>query len=273
MRMFLYILLSSALGGNVVLHPVPDDWDASAARDHPQRRDCRRHRRPGGLVGRPIAFEETRGHHPQKATRMLAVYAFVIDNDFDMCRAWYSAAHSEEGLLVSQVAGDPEGHISAPDKARTTTRLIEPASVVESLMQINETLPLLAIHFRSGRQQAKTAKPEILDFTPRLCRYLRTRVAEPVNSEPISDSWAAWRRGVRTGGPCPEGTGFARGRGIAELEGGGSKSVVLLTGDREFQSRFLRRRVMSLDTDRRKTGPLLLPPIASSGVSVIARIP
>ena len=69
------------------LHPVPDDWEASAARDHPQRRDYRRHRRSAGLVGRPIAFEETLGHRPQKATRMLAVYAFVIDDDFDMCRA------------------------------------------------------------------------------------------------------------------------------------------------------------------------------------------
>jgi len=32
-------------------------------------------------------------------------------------------------------------------------------------MQINGTLPLLAIHLSRGRQQAKTAKPEILDFT------------------------------------------------------------------------------------------------------------
>jgi hypothetical protein len=99
--MFLYIVLSSALGGNVVLHPVPDDWEASAARDHPQRRDCRRYRRSAGLVGRPIAFEETFGHHPQKATRIPAVYAFVIDDDFDMCRARYSAGHSEVRLVVS----------------------------------------------------------------------------------------------------------------------------------------------------------------------------
>jgi hypothetical protein len=28
------------------------------------------------MVGRPIAFEETLGHHPQKAARILAVYAF-----------------------------------------------------------------------------------------------------------------------------------------------------------------------------------------------------
>ena len=66
------------------------------------------------MVGRPIAFEETLGHHPQKATRMLAVYAFVIDDDFDMCRARYSAGHSEVRLLVSQVTANPEGHISAP---------------------------------------------------------------------------------------------------------------------------------------------------------------
>jgi hypothetical protein len=66
------------------------------------------------LVGRPIAFEETLGHHPQKATPMLAVYAFVIDDDLDMCRAWYSAGHSEVRLLVSQVTANPEGHISAP---------------------------------------------------------------------------------------------------------------------------------------------------------------
>jgi hypothetical protein len=96
------------------------------------------------LVGRPIAFEETLGHHPQKATRMLAVYGLVIDDDFDMCRARYSTAHSEEGLLVSQVARDPESHICAPNKARTTTRFIEPTSAVESLMQINQTLPLVA---------------------------------------------------------------------------------------------------------------------------------
>src|SRR6516164_9666669 len=86
MRMFLYIVLSSALGGNVVLHPVPDDWEASAARDHPQHPDCRS-RRSAGLVGRPIAFEKTLGHHPQKAAGMLAVYALVIDDDFYMRRA------------------------------------------------------------------------------------------------------------------------------------------------------------------------------------------
>jgi hypothetical protein len=79
------------------------------------------------LVGRPIAFEETLGHHPQQATRMLADYAFVIDDDFDIGRARYSAGHSEERLLTSQVTADLEGHISAPDKARTTSRLIEPA--------------------------------------------------------------------------------------------------------------------------------------------------
>ena len=99
------------------------------------------------MVGRPITFEETFGHHPQKATRILAVYAFFIDDDFDMRRACYSAGHSEERLLISQVTANLEGHISAPNKARTTTRLIEPTSVVESLMQINGTLPLVAIHF------------------------------------------------------------------------------------------------------------------------------
>jgi hypothetical protein len=69
------------------------------------------------LVGRPIAFEETLGHRPQKATRMLAVYAFVVNDEFDVCCAWYSAAHSEEGLLVSQVTTDAEGHISTPNEA------------------------------------------------------------------------------------------------------------------------------------------------------------
>jgi hypothetical protein len=100
-----YIVVSSALGGNVIQHPVPDDWEASAARDHSQRCDCRRHRRSAGLVGRPVAFEETLDHHPQKDSyaRWLC---FVIDDDFDMCRAWYSAGHSEERLLVSEVAGD-----------------------------------------------------------------------------------------------------------------------------------------------------------------------
>ena len=80
------------------------------------------------MVGRPTAFEETLGHHPQQATRTLAVYAFFIDDDFDMRRARYSTAHSEEGLLVSQVARDPESHLSASNKARTTTRFIEPTS-------------------------------------------------------------------------------------------------------------------------------------------------
>jgi hypothetical protein len=67
----------------------------------PSRRDCRRYRRSAGLIGRPIAFEETFGHHLQKATRMLGIDAFVIDDDFDMCRARYSAGHSEVRLLVS----------------------------------------------------------------------------------------------------------------------------------------------------------------------------
>jgi hypothetical protein len=78
------------------------------------------------LVGRPIAFEETLGHHPQKATRMLAAYAFVVDDDFDMRRARYSAGHSEERLLVSQVTGDPESHISAPNKVRTHRGSLNP---------------------------------------------------------------------------------------------------------------------------------------------------
>jgi hypothetical protein len=39
------------------------------------------------LAGRPIAFAETLGRHPQQATRMLAVYAFVIDDYFDIGRA------------------------------------------------------------------------------------------------------------------------------------------------------------------------------------------
>jgi hypothetical protein len=33
------------------------------------------------------------------------VYAFVIDDDFDIGRARYSAGHSEERLLISQVTG------------------------------------------------------------------------------------------------------------------------------------------------------------------------
>jgi hypothetical protein len=111
----------------------------------------RRHRRSAGLVRRPIAFEETLGHHPQKATRMLAVYAFFIDDGFDMRRARYGAAHSEEGLLVSQVAGDSEGHVSALQINLAPQRgCIEPTSMVESLMQINRALPLLAIYFRSA---------------------------------------------------------------------------------------------------------------------------
>jgi hypothetical protein len=40
------------------------------------------------LVGRPIAFEETLSHHSQKSTRMFAVYALVVDDDFDMRHAW-----------------------------------------------------------------------------------------------------------------------------------------------------------------------------------------
>jgi len=101
------------------------------------------------LVGRPVAFEETLDHHPQKATRMLAVYAFVIDDNFDMRRARYSARHSEERLLISQVTANLEGHISAPDKARTTSRLIEPSSAKQSLTQINGTLPFLGFTFRT----------------------------------------------------------------------------------------------------------------------------
>jgi hypothetical protein len=45
------------------------------------------------LVGRPIAFKQTLGHHPQKATRILAVFAFLIDGYFDMRRARYGAGH------------------------------------------------------------------------------------------------------------------------------------------------------------------------------------
>ena len=118
------------------------------------------------MVGRPIAFEETLGHHPQKAARILAVYAFFIDDGFDMRRAWYSAAYSEEGLLVSKVAADPEGHISAPNKARTTTRLIEPTSVVESLMQINGPCRSLQFTFEAGGSASQDGRPENLDFTP-----------------------------------------------------------------------------------------------------------
>jgi hypothetical protein len=91
------------------------------------------------LVGRPIAFEETLGHHPQKAARILAVYALFIDGDLDMRRARYSAGHLKERLLISQVTANLEGHISAPDKVRTTSKLIETSSAMRSLMQINGT--------------------------------------------------------------------------------------------------------------------------------------
>ena len=67
------------------------------------------------MVGRPIALEQTLGHHPQNAARMLAIYAFVVDHDFDMRRAWYSPGHLEKRLLISQVTANLEGHISAPD--------------------------------------------------------------------------------------------------------------------------------------------------------------
>jgi hypothetical protein len=49
--------------------------------------DFGKHRGSADLVGRPIAFEEPLGHHSQKSTRMLAVYALVVDDDFDMRRA------------------------------------------------------------------------------------------------------------------------------------------------------------------------------------------
>jgi hypothetical protein len=78
------------------------------------------------LVRRPITFEETLGHHPQKATRMLSVYAFVIDDDFDVCHAWCSAAHSEVRLFVSQVTRDPEGHIPYPIKLAPQQRSLNP---------------------------------------------------------------------------------------------------------------------------------------------------
>jgi hypothetical protein len=118
------------------------------------------------LVGRPIAFEETLGHHPQQATRTLAVYAFVIDDDFDMRRAWHSAAHSEEGLLLSKVAADPEGHISAPNKARTETRLIEPTSLVESLMQINGPCRSLQFTFEAGGSASQDGRARDFGFYP-----------------------------------------------------------------------------------------------------------
>jgi hypothetical protein len=58
----------------------------------------------------------------------------------------------QQWLLISQVAANLEGHISAPDKARTTSRLIEPSSAIRSLMQINGTLPFLGFTFRSRSQ-------------------------------------------------------------------------------------------------------------------------
>ena len=97
---------------------------------------------------------------------MLAVYAFVIDDDFDMCRAWYSAGHSEERLLVSQVAADPEGHISVPNKARTATRLIEPTSVVESLMQINGPCRTLQFTFEAGGSASQDGRARDFGFYP-----------------------------------------------------------------------------------------------------------
>jgi hypothetical protein len=72
----------------------------------------------------------------------------------------------QQWLLISQVAANLEGHISAPDKARTATRLIEPTSVVESLMQINGPCRSLQFTFEAGGSASQDGGPEILDFTP-----------------------------------------------------------------------------------------------------------
>jgi hypothetical protein len=93
-----------------------------------------------GLVGRPIAFEETLGRHPQKATCMLAVYAFVIDDDFHMCHAWHSASHSEVRLLVPRSPLIRKAISPHPANARAKSRLIQPTSVIKSLTQINRKL-------------------------------------------------------------------------------------------------------------------------------------
>jgi hypothetical protein len=94
------------------------------------------------LVGRPIAFEEALGHFPQKSTRMLAVYALVVDDDFDMRPTWYSAGYSEQRLPIAQVTANHEG--SGPDKTRTTSRLIEPSLALRSFCvdQPNSPAPL-----------------------------------------------------------------------------------------------------------------------------------
>ena len=134
--MFLYIISSSALGGRVVCTQCPMTGKLQLSLIIPSAL-LRRHRRSAGLVRRPIAFEEPLSHHPQKSTRMLAVYALVVDDDFDMRRTRYSTGHTKERLFVAQVAANREGHRSGPDKTRTTSRLIEPSLAVRSLMQIN----------------------------------------------------------------------------------------------------------------------------------------
>ena len=80
------------------------------------------------MVGRPIAFEEPLSHHPQKSTRMLAIYALVVDDDFDMRRARDSTGHSEERLLIAQVTANREGHSSGPDKLAPHRGLLNRAS-------------------------------------------------------------------------------------------------------------------------------------------------
>jgi hypothetical protein len=70
--MFLYTVVSST--GKLQLHVIIPSAVIEKAQEI------------RGLVGRPIAFEETLGHHPQQASRMPAVYAFVIDDYFDIGR-------------------------------------------------------------------------------------------------------------------------------------------------------------------------------------------
>ncbi|MGC2203795.1 MAG: hypothetical protein WA633_27075 [Stellaceae bacterium] len=71
---------------------------------------------------------------------MLAVDAFVVDDDFHMLLSRYSFADPEEWLLISEVSADAKGHLSTPNNPHDL-RAIKSTGAVGALMQINEALP------------------------------------------------------------------------------------------------------------------------------------
>ncbi len=118
------------------------------------------------MVGRPIAFEETLGHHPQKAACILAVYAFFIDDGFDMRRAWYSAAYSEEGLLVSKVPLILKAISPHPIRLAPQRGSLSPPRWLKSLMQINGPCRSLQFTFEAGGSANQDGRAGDFGFYP-----------------------------------------------------------------------------------------------------------